>query len=120
MIKKKVTKKAIKSRFSNIYNVGYCNIQSLLRYCEPFAYSSGAYGWSCDYYEFGGGVVLSSGYSCIGQKVDYETLKKWDDKALEVLKNKTDYNTTKEILNELIYDFIESLDVNAYNGIMAI
>ena len=110
MTKKKVTKKAIKSRFSNIYNVGYCHIQSLLRYSEPFAYSSGAYGWSCDYYDLGGGVVLSSGYSCIGQVVDYETLKKWEHEAKYIVGKGLPHQEEEQEIITLLYAFLEELE----------
>lgn len=109
-MKFKTTKKAIKSRFPNIYNVGYRNIQSLLRYCEPFAYSSGAYGWSCDYYDLGCGIVLSSGYSCIGQVVDYETLKKWEHAARYLISKGFSYEEEEQAITCLLYDFLEDLE----------
>ena len=116
----RTTKKAIKERFSIIYNVGYCNLQNLLAYSSVYAYSTRVEGWACDYYVLAGGVVICTGYSCIGQKVDYNTLRKWDNKAKDIFKQSLGYTAERDAINELLYEFIEELDTNASKGIMAI
>ena len=110
MIKNKTTKKAIKNRYSKIYNVGYCNIQSLLRHCEPFAYSSGAYGWSCDYYDMGGGVIICTGYSCIGEKIDRDILIEWENKAKNICLQNLPQEEGREALDDLVYKFLDCIE----------
>lgn len=85
-MKLKTTKKQIKNNFNNIYSFSYCLIQSLTYYKNPFAYSSGSYGWACDYYEIDN-VCLSTGYSPIGTNVNYDLVRKYEDKALKVIDN---------------------------------
>ena len=76
-MKLRTTKKQIKDQAHKLYAVGYCSIQYLLRYESPFAYSAGVYGWSCDYYNVNG-VILSTGYSSIGELVNYDLIKEYE------------------------------------------
>ena len=59
--------------------------QAHLRYETPFAYSSGAYGWNCDYYDIDG-VCISTGYRPIGRGVDYIALKSYESTANTVIR----------------------------------
>ena len=61
-MKIKATKKSIIQQSSRVLAVGYCALQTLLKYKSPFAYT-GAYGWSCDYYDAGDGLIISTGYA---------------------------------------------------------
>ena len=86
MIKLKATKKEMREHYCYILSAGYCSMQSLLRERQPFAYSSWAYGWACDYYEIEG-VLISEGYaplSCKNMKKDYEVIREYENKALEI------------------------------------
>lgn len=109
-MKYRTTKKAIKESGTTIYKIGYCNLQFLLRFNDPFAYSAGVNGWSCDYYRIGGafdGVIISTGYDPIGHKVDYNIIKEYNEKARAINDN---YNLpyeqreakVKQLLNEFI------------------
>lgn len=108
-MKFKTTKKAMKESNEKIIGIGYCKAQFLLYYKNEIAYSSGMYGWACDYYNIDG-VIISTGYSYISKNVDYdyELLKKYDDKAREVLYN-NEYNSEikKLKINNLLKNFIE-------------
>ena len=110
MTKSKVTKKAIKGRFSTIYNVGYCNIQNLLALESADAYSTRAEGWACDYYMLAGGAVICTGYSCIGQKVDHETLKKWEHEAKYIVGKGLPHQEEEQEIITLLYAFLEELE----------
>lgn len=52
-MKFKTTNKAIKQNYSQNYilNIGYCDLQTLLKYESPRAYTSGIYGWNYDLYD---------------------------------------------------------------------
>lgn len=85
MIKLKATKKKMREHYY-ILSVGYCEMQSLLNEQRPFAYSSWAYGWACDYYKVDD-VLLSTGYAPLASKnikKDYEIIKEYENKALEI------------------------------------
>lgn len=81
-MKFKATKKEMKNGYNKILSVSYCTLQNLLKYSSPIAYSVRFEGWVCDYYIING-LCISTGYSTIGNKVDYSILKKYDDLAMQ-------------------------------------
>ena len=87
-MKYRTTKKAIQEMSNPIYRVGYCNLQHLLRFIDPFAYSTRAEGWACDYYDVEN-VIISTGYSPIGRKTDYNLCREYDEKALAIIRDYT-------------------------------
>lgn len=102
MNKIKTTKKEMKDNY-RILGVGYCDMQHLLNYQTPIAYSSGRDGWSCDYYYIGN-VVISTGYSYIdskNMKDDYNLIKEYEEKSREL--------NTKEETDKLLFELIEKL-----------
>ena len=99
-MKLKTTKKQIKENANQLYAVGYCELDSLLKYEYPFAYSAGVYGWSCDYYQFDG-VIISTGYSTIGEHCPYDLQKKYNNLAKK--------NHSRSEMGELLQDFLKEL-----------
>lgn len=82
MRKIKATKKEMRENY-RILGVGYCEMQHLLEFQQPFAYSSGVAGWLCDYYRVGG-VIISTGYSPLGSKgmvENYELIRDYEKRA---------------------------------------
>ena len=109
-MKVKTTKKSVKNAFINVYSIGYCNAQNLLQGISPFAYSSGNYGWSCDYYEIEG-ICISTGYNPIGENVNYDLVRKYDKKAKTILDNyNIDYQKRKNKVNKLLTKFINEIN----------
>ncbi len=111
MVKLKATKKEFKNE--NVLSIGYCKAHTLLRYKDPFAYSSGIYGWSCDYYHIDD-IYISTGYSPIGKSLDYDIIKKYEDEARKILiDDNISYDNKKEkvnsLLNELVKEFKNTL-----------
>ena len=108
-MKYRTTKKAIQEMSNPIYRVGYCNLQHLLRFIDPFAYSTRAEGWACDYYNVGN-VIISTGYSPIGRKTDYNLCHEYDQKAYKIL---CDYSMKweqqREQIEALIEEFVQQL-----------
>lgn len=108
-MKSKVTKKAVKDNYNRIIGIGYCNAQHLLNYQQPFAYSSGQNGWSCDYFDIDG-ICISTGYSRLNNQntaYEYETLDKYEKQAQTI---RNDYTITfeerKELINALLMEFV--------------
>ena len=86
MIKLKATKKEMREGYYYILSVDYCSMQSLLRERQPFAYSTRAEGWACDYYDIDG-VLISEGYAPLNDKnmiKDYSFIMEYENKALEI------------------------------------
>ena len=86
MVKLKATKKEMREGYYYILSVGFCDMQSLLNEQRPFAYSSRAEGWACDYYEVDD-VLISTGYAPLNDKnmiKDYRIIEEYENKALEI------------------------------------
>lgn len=109
-MKLKTTKKSVKNEFNNIYSIGYCNAQYLLQGTKPFAYSTGTYGWSCDYYNIDG-VCISTGYSPIGESIGYDLVREYDNKAMKIFDNyDLDYQVREKRVNKLLVKFINEIN----------
>ena len=104
--------KAAKKDFKglNVLRVGYCKLQYLLQYKQPFAYSSGVYGWSCDYYDLDG-VIISTGYQPIGKQVNNETVAMYEDLARKVSSGALYHKEKEKLIDNLIKDFVNDPNV---------
>lgn len=108
-MKTQVTAKSIRESYNGcLLQIGYCNLQHLLKYENPFAYSAGIYGWNCDYYQLGD-VCISTGYRPVGKRIPYDMVRSYDKAAEEVLRNygEFDYETRKAKITNLLAEFIE-------------
>ena len=114
-MKYKTTKKAIKEEYKGKYilTIPYCNLQTLLRLYEPFAYSERAEGWACDYYGFyhkGEAICISTGYAPIeAKKVSYELTRKYEKLAMEIFRNTFDYEKQKIEIASLLTRFFNEV-----------
>ena len=107
-MKFETTKKRMRDNYHTILSLGYCKLQTLLNYESPIAYSHGVYGWSCDYYVIDN-VLISTGYSPIGQDVDSKLVKEYEQKAEDVrTKHYDDRSIQIDVeLNKLLKEFIQ-------------
>lgn len=79
----KTTAKALKEGYHNIISAGYCELQGLLSYKSPVAYSSGYYGWNFDVYDIDG-VAIVTGYRGMpskNSKADYDLTREYEKRA---------------------------------------
>ena len=108
-MKYKTTKKAIKENYRKIINVGYAELQSLLKHVEPIAYTAGVYGWNADIYTIDG-VAIVTGYRPFGNiRADYDICCKYESEANQIMQSVNDYKECKAELNNLINEFIEEV-----------
>ena len=108
-MKLQTTNKQIKANFYKIIRIGYCDAQYLLNYKNPFAYTSGVYGWNADFYEIGN-ICISTGYRPIGEKVEYNLLQDIEKKAMNICLDCTLNKESKEMqLDLLIQELINSV-----------
>lgn len=110
MYKLKVSKREIAANFY-IVGAGYCQAAYLLWYEEPFGYSSGQTGWSCDYYQIKDGenidVIISTGYSPLKSKnTNPEKLKEYEEKARAIVNGDTGFEASKAAVTELLLAFV--------------
>lgn len=111
-MKVKVTKKQVLDNYYHVISVGYCDLQDLLRFKNANYYTCGVYGWSCDIYDLGNGVALSTGYRPFGnlKASYYHITKKYNEKAKKVhnqyYDNKIKYDTRNKKLEKLLNEFV--------------
>ena len=110
MTKIKTTKKSILEGFNKVISVGYCRLQHLLYFKQPYSYNSGRNGWNCDFFQVDCNTIISSGYSPCGTTVDYEIINKYDNLASEIISNREiPWVDRKNQIEELISKFIEEV-----------
>lgn len=82
-MKYETTEKAVLSNYPNVIKVGYCYLQTLLKFHSPTAYTaSKTYGWQADIYEITPNTVIVTGYAPFGNIVpDYELIKEYENEA---------------------------------------
>ena len=84
-MKFKTTMKAMNENYF-VVKFGYCEIQTLLHGKEPIAYSSGVYGWNCDYYStLYPWIVICTGYRPTGNRVlEYGRSTYYEEQAQKI------------------------------------
>lgn len=108
-MKFKTTKKAIKENYSDIIEIGYADLQYLLNFKTPMAYTCGVYGWNADVYDIDG-VAIVTGYRPFGNiKPDYEVIRQYNEKAKELRCKGIGIAARQKQLNKLINEFIEEV-----------
>ena len=107
-MKVKVTKSAVHKGFCTVISIGYCQAQYLLYFKKPFAYSTRAEGWACDYYDVDG-VCISTGYSPTGKSVGYSTLLEFEKQACVIVNSSAPYEDRKTRVELLLNKFLEGV-----------
>jgi len=116
-MKLKATKTEIKNEYYYIISIDYCSAQCLLGGVNPFAYSTGLYGWSCDYYEVSTNghnkICISTGYgplNCQNSTVDYKKLQKAEAKASKISRTRDlTWEQQKKKINNVLLKYIDSV-----------
>lgn len=111
------TEKAVMNGYRYIIAVPYCDLQTLLKFREPVAYTSGTYGWNADIYEINPNTVIVTGYRPFGKSVPYEKVRAYERKAVtkkhELIASTLDINETLEaaenFFDELIAEFVDDV-----------
>ena len=106
-MKFKTTRKYIMENYNTVLSVGYCDLQYLLRWENPIAYTSGTYGWNADIYNIGG-VAIVTGYRPFGRHVDHDKIAAVEAEARKIVET-VKYDEQQEALKTLILDFIASV-----------
>lgn len=101
-MKFKTTRKAVVAGSSNIVCVGYCDLQYLLRYHSPIAYTCGVYGWNFDVYEVNG-LTICTGYRGMpGRRAN--NIGKYEQAAREAV-DTLDWKEAKKEVERLLFEF---------------
>jgi len=109
-MKYKTTQKAIKTNYNNVLKIAYCNLQYLLTYETPEAYTTRREGWASDVYTFDAGFAISTGYAPFGNiSVHYDICQKYEKLAQEILHTNFNYESAKGELRNLIQKLYEEV-----------
>lgn len=108
-MKFKTTRKAVKENGGIILNVKYCGLQSLLRFKEPQAYTSGIYGWNADIYDIDGLIIVMGGRP-FGNYSNYDLVEEYEQKAHKIATDyQVDWETRKNEVSKLLDEFINKV-----------
>lgn len=98
-MKFKTTQKAIKGGYSDVIRVGYCDLQYLLKFENPIAYTTRVEGWAADVYSVKNRAIVT-GYAPFGNiKPPYSLVREYDDQARAIVE---DWNTPQDVKREKI------------------
>ena len=118
-MKFKTTKTAINTGYYYKICIGYCDLQYLLNYENPVAYTCGVYGWNADIYDLtditGYNACIVTGYRPWGNiRADYSRNRAAEENAEKIVHDyKRDIDERKaelkNILRELALTYIDEL-----------
>ena len=104
----KTTKTKIMNEYKNVIQVGYCELQNLLRLKVRKNFTSGVYGWNADIFQVDYNTVIVTGYRPFGNvRPNYDLTEKYENEAKKIIYCNSDYEVIEEKLNELIEKFIQ-------------
>ena len=101
-MKIKTTRKAIIAGSPRLVSVGYCDLQTLLRYRSPIAYTSGVYGWNFDVYEVHG-LTICTGYRGMPGRTA-NNVRKYEEAARDAMK-RLDWREAEAEIEHLLTEF---------------
>ena len=108
-MKYRTTQKAVKEGYTYTIQVPYCELQSLLAYHTPVAYTTTREGWGADVYDFGNTAIIT-GYSPFGSiRPGYDTLQEYEGKARELSRQHLDFTETQKAVDSLLHEFIDTV-----------
>lgn len=110
-MKFKTTQKAIRNGYCNVISIGYCDIQSLLNYENPIAYTTRREGWGCDIYEITPSTAIATGYAPFGNiRPKYEIKRAYEEKARTILYDYSKpFETRRDELRNLLNEFVKEV-----------
>jgi hypothetical protein len=104
-MKYKATRKQLKAQYGkSIYYVHMNSANRLLG--EPQAYLTRAEGWACDVWEIPGVCIITEGYAPIGEPLDFDLCRKYENKAKEILDNNWSYKRQQAAIAKLKDKFV--------------
>ena len=108
-MKFRTTKKAVMANGGIILEVGYCDLQSLLKFKAPEAYTCGVYGWNADIYDIDG-VTIVTGYRPFGNCHNGDLVAEYEAKAHNIATDyQVDWETRKNEVNKLLDEFVNKV-----------
>ncbi len=110
-MKFKTTQKAIRKGYQNVIAIGYCDLQTLLNYENPIAYTTRREGWGSDIYEINPSTCIVTGYAPFGNiRPSWKRTREYEEKARNI---RYDYSLSwqeqQEKLHMLLIEFVKEV-----------
>lgn len=108
-MKYKTTKRAVMDGYDFVISVGYADLQHLLYYKSPVAYTSGQYGWNADIYDFWN-IAICTGYRPFGNisSSKYGINRMFNNMAEEVyMERNLSYDDKAKRLDDLLDKYVK-------------
>jgi hypothetical protein len=106
-MKFQTTKKAIENGYNNVISVPYCELQYLLYFDSPVAYTANKYGWQADIYNIENAAIVT-GYAPFGNiKPRYTLCRRYDDIARDIIYSNLSSENQREQITALKRDFLQ-------------
>lgn len=105
-MKFKTTRKAIVHGSERLVYAPYANLQYLLHYHDPVAYTAGVYGWNFDVYEIGN-LTICTGYRGMpGRRAN--NIDEYERRASEIYHDdEKSFEEQEEEIERLLIEFCE-------------
>ena len=110
-MKFKTTQKEIRANCNKIICVPYCNLQTVLSYENPIAYTTRQEGWGSDIYEITPNTAIATGYAPFGNiRPKYEITHAYEEKARTILYDYSKpFETMRDELRNLLNEFVKEV-----------
>lgn len=107
-MKYKTTAKAIRQGCWRVVYAGYCDLQTLLEFHAPVAYTCGVYGWNFDVYEVNGLTICTGYRGMVGRRANnIDEYERRARKIDEEMMWKAPYEERKAAMEALLKEFCE-------------
>ena len=118
-MKFKTTSKYIKENSYKLLSVGYCDMQSLLNYKEPIAYTAGVYGWNYDAYKIGD-YTICTGYRCMPSNIrmadNWQLIDAYEQNAKKIIYSAIPYEAKIKTVKKYLLELLEILEESYIQG----
>ena len=111
MKKIRVAKKDIRGAYAHEFKAGYCELQTLFKWCEPTFYTCGNYGWNFDAYtDSETDTIITTGYrGTFGERIPAGLVSEYSERARAVLVDWYNRPSYQEELAEIRREFFREL-----------
>ena len=113
----KITAKELKEQ-ANVYSLSDSNVYYLFYNHDPIANNVGKYGLNFELYHMYGLMFTVGNRGCVGCRVNYKLVEKYNNEAKNILHNNTIKSTDKKMLIEkILMQFVEEVTNAAVEGV---
>lgn len=111
-----ITRNDIRRQYTNIIQIGYCDLYELTRELKKIGYNAGVYGWNYDVFELDWDTCIITGYRTFSKgtiRLTRDYIKKTEEKIKRIFENsKYNYQEINNQMNLLKNEFLNEYKNN--------